>query len=200
MKFLFLSDTHGSVKAFEDVEKMFKFDDFDAIYHLGDVLYHGPRNPLPDGYDPKTLVEKLKKYDINYIRGNCDADVDLKVLGIPEMSKISMEYFGDFSLLLVHGEIFEENDVKEFLKDKNVHFLIHGHTHIAKIEEIRELGGKVVLNPGSTSLPKGGTPRSVMVIEVKNDEFSAKFINLDDGQVYMEGKWTLKDSRLSRVF
>lgn len=193
MKFLFVSDTHGSAKAWEDIEKLFKLDEFDDIFHLGDVLYHGPRNKLPDAYDPRALVDMLKKYDIKYIRGNCDADVDLKVLEVQEMPKMVMEYFGDFSLLLIHGEMLEENDVKDFLKDKNVHFLIHGHTHISKIEEI---DGKYILNPGSTSLPKGDTPRSVMVIEVQDNTFRAQFYNLDNGQVYMEGKWTLKDSKL----
>ncbi|MEN3042220.1 MAG: phosphodiesterase [Fervidobacterium sp.] len=196
MKFLFISDTHGSVKAFQTIEELFNLNDFDGIYHLGDVLYHGPRNPLPDGYDPKLLAEKLKKYNIKYIRGNCDADVDLKVLELPEVPKVSMEYFGDFLLLLVHGEVFEENDVGEFLKSKNVHFLVHGHTHISKIQELE---GKVILNPGSPSLPKGNTPKSVMIIETNDDELHARFIKLDDGEVYMEEKWKLKDSRLLKV-
>ncbi|MGB9614412.1 MAG: phosphodiesterase [Fervidobacterium sp.] len=194
MKLLFVSDTHGSMRAWKDIEKNFKLDEFDGIFHLGDVLYHGPRNPIPDEYDPKELAERLKNFNINYIRGNCDADVDLKVLGVEEMPKISMEYFGDFSFLLVHGEIFEENDVKEFLKNKNVHFLIHGHTHIAKIEE---MNGQYVINPGSTTLPKENTPRSVMVMEVNEEHLHVKFYNLDSGQVYIEKIWTLKGSKLS---
>jgi len=70
VKVLILSDTHGSVKAWEDLEKLFDLSSFTSIFHLGDILYHGPRNPLPEGYNPKELVEKLKKYRINYIRGN----------------------------------------------------------------------------------------------------------------------------------
>jgi putative phosphoesterase len=193
VKVLILSDTHGSVKAWEDLEKLFDLSSFTSIFHLGDILYHGPRNPLPEGYNPKELVEKLKKYRINYIRGNCDADVDLKVLEIPEMPKISMEYFGDFSFILVHGEIFEENNIEEFARDTKAQFIVHGHTHVSKIEEI---SGKYVLNPGSTSLPKNNTPRSVLVIEVDEETLLAKFYNLDNGQVYMEAKWRLKDSEL----
>jgi predicted phosphodiesterase len=52
------------------------------------------------------------------------------------------------------------------------------------------------LNPGSTSLPKNNTPRSVLVIEVDEETLLAKFYNLDNGQVYMEAKWRLKDSEL----
>ncbi len=196
MKYLVVSDTHGSVKAWEDITKLFKLEEFDGIFHLGDVFYHGPRNPFPEKYSPKELAEELKKYNINYVRGNCDADVDLKILEIPEVPKVSMEYFGDFAVLMTHGEIFEENDLTEFLSDKSVHFLFHGHTHVAKIEEI---GNKAVINPGSPSLPKGDTPRSVLVIEVENEEFTAKFYDLDSGQVYMKAKWILKDSKLSKV-
>ncbi len=193
MKILFVSDTHGSLKSWEDIEKMFDLSTFNSIFHLGDVLYHGPRNPLPENYNPKELVERLKKHNINYVRGNCDADVDLKVLGIDEMPKVSMEYFGDFSFILVHGEIFEENNIEEFAKDTNAQFIIHGHTHVSKIEEIN---GKYIINPGSTSLPKNGTPRSVLVLEIENDMLSARFYNLDNRQVYMERRWRLKNSEL----
>ncbi|WP_448374296.1 phosphodiesterase [Fervidobacterium sp.] len=193
MKILIVSDTHGSLKAWEDIEKYFDLSTFKTIFHLGDVLYHGPRNPLPEGYNPKELVEKLKKYRINYIRGNCDADVDLKVLGLPEIPKTTMEYFGDFSFLLVHGEIFEENRIEDFIKNTEAQFIIHGHTHISKIEEIN---GKYIINPGSASLPKNETPRSVLVFEIESDTLEAKFYNLDNGQVYMEGRWRLKNSEL----
>ncbi|MGQ9856934.1 MAG: phosphodiesterase [Fervidobacterium sp.] len=193
MKILVVSDTHGSVKAWEDIERLFNLKEFTSIFHLGDVLYHGPRNPLPDGYDPKSLVEKLKNYRINYIRGNCDADIDLKVLSVQEMPKVTMEYFGDFSFLLVHGEVFEENDIRQFVNDTSAQFIIHGHTHIPKIEEI---DGKFVLNPGSTSLPKNGAPRSVMIVEINENKLLVKFYNLDTGEVYTERTWTLSDSKL----
>ncbi|AMW33771.2 hypothetical protein SAMN04488510_13314 [Fervidobacterium changbaicum] len=193
MKVLIVSDTHGSVKAWEEIEKLFDLTSFTSIFHLGDILYHGPRNPLPEGYNPKELVDKLRKYKINYIRGNCDADIDLKVLEIPEMPRISMESFGDFLFILVHGELFEENDIAEFTKNSHAQFIIHGHTHVSKVEEIN---GKYVLNPGSTSLPKNNSPRSVLVLEIDNNNLAAKFYNLDTGQVYMESKWSLIDSKL----
>lgn len=193
LRFLVISDTHGSVKAWEDLNNLVDFKEFTSIFHLGDVLYHGPRNPLPDGYDPKTLSEKLKVQNIQYIRGNCDADVDLKVLGIEEMAKVSMEYIGDFVFMLVHGEIFEENNITEFLRGKEINVLIHGHTHIPRMEIVE---GKLVLNPGSISLPKNGTPRSFLILEIEGNLLTAKFVNLDNGQVYMKEKWRWKNSSL----
>ncbi len=30
--------------------------DCDVLLHGGDVLYHGPRNDIPEGYNPKNLL------------------------------------------------------------------------------------------------------------------------------------------------
>jgi len=67
--------------------------------------------------------------------------------------------------------------------------------HIFKIEEF---SGKVVINPGSTSLPKGGTPRSVLTFQIDGQHISASFYDLTLRQIYMEAKWILKDTKLLR--
>ena len=48
---------------------------------LGDILYHGPRNDLPEEYDPKGVIRMLneRKRDILCVRGNCDSEVDQMV-------------------------------------------------------------------------------------------------------------------------
>ena len=54
------------------------------LLHIGDVLYHGPRNDLPEGYNPKAVIEKINNLDnITIVRGNCDADVDQMVIKHP---------------------------------------------------------------------------------------------------------------------
>ena len=47
----------------------------------GDILYHGPRNDLPEEYDPKGVIRMLneRKMDILCVRGNCDSEVDQMV-------------------------------------------------------------------------------------------------------------------------
>ena len=87
MKIGFISDTHGgyenTVRALEHLKGC------SQIIHVGDVLYHGPRNDIPDTYDPKKLADLLKnRNDILYVRGNCDADVDETVTG-QDLSKKS---------------------------------------------------------------------------------------------------------------
>ena len=80
MKYLILTDIHGSSKYLDLV--LNKVNDFDWLIILGDILYHGPRNDLPNEYNPKKVIEILNnlKEKIIAVRGNCDAEVDLMVL------------------------------------------------------------------------------------------------------------------------
>ena len=58
MKIGVISDTHGSLYFFEMAMSYLK--DCDKIIHAGDILYHGPRNDIPGGYNPKELAEKIE--------------------------------------------------------------------------------------------------------------------------------------------
>ncbi len=164
MKIALVSDTHGSVYYWRKIERV--LSDVDMIWHLGDVLYHGPRNPLPEGYDPKTLAEVLKDYSINYVRGNCDADVDIIVLGFPEMSRVVEEYIGEVKVVMVHGDVLSKDDEESFAEYHDAKLLLRGHTHIPRVEK---KGNIWVLNPGSLSLPKGGSKNSFMMLEFDGD-------------------------------
>ena len=55
MKLVFASDIHGSAYWCEALLNAFHAEGADKLILLGDLLYHGPRNPLPDGYDPKKV-------------------------------------------------------------------------------------------------------------------------------------------------
>ena len=79
MKIGVLSDTHGSLTYLE--KALDTLSDCDILLHLGDVLYHGPRNDLPEGYNPKAVIEILNNLDnLTIAKGNCDADVDQMVI------------------------------------------------------------------------------------------------------------------------
>ena len=51
MKIGVMSDTHGSLPYLEKALDV--LSDCDILLHNGDVLYHGPRNDLPEGYNQK---------------------------------------------------------------------------------------------------------------------------------------------------
>ena len=55
MRWLVASDIHGSATACRRVLDAFVREKADGLLLLGDLLYHGPRNPLPEGHDPKPV-------------------------------------------------------------------------------------------------------------------------------------------------
>ena len=85
MKLMFASDIHGSRSACEAMLNAYKAEGAERLILLGDLLYHGPRNNLPDEYDPKGVIALLNgvKNELFCVRGNCDAEVDQMVLQFP---------------------------------------------------------------------------------------------------------------------
>ena len=57
MKIGIISDTHGHEMAWAHACERF-FKGADLIVHAGDVLYHGPRNPMKADYNPAGLVAR----------------------------------------------------------------------------------------------------------------------------------------------
>ena len=88
MKILIASDIHGSAEYAEQFLEAVRSEEPDKIMLLGDLLYHGPRNALPEDYDTKRTMEILNglKDRIIAVRGNCDAEVDQMVLDFPCMA------------------------------------------------------------------------------------------------------------------
>ena len=183
MKVVVVSDSHGAFKDWMKIEPFLQ--DADLIWHLGDVLYHGPRNPLPEGYDPARLAERLKSFSIDYVRGNCDADVDAQVLGLPEMSRVIEETIGNMKIVMVHGDMLQEDDEEEFAKYHRASILLRGHTHIPKVQK-RE--GVLVVNPGSISLPKGGSEKSFAVLYF-DEPLIVEIRNIDGDVIMREVLW-----------
>ena len=74
MRYLIASDIHGALPAAEMLVARFCEEGADRLLLLGDLLYHGPRNPLPEGYAPAQVAKLLNGYAdrITAVRGNCD--------------------------------------------------------------------------------------------------------------------------------
>lgn len=183
MKIGVMSDTHGSLYYFEKAVKA--LSDCDVILHGGDILYHGPRNDLPKDYNPKGVIEKLNNLDnILLTKGNCEADVDQMVINHPIQSPYVMSQFGEIRILLTHGYLDSKEDTIKKAKSMGADILILGHTHVKELFFDESL---MVLNPGSTSIPKDGT-HSVATIEIINSnedelELDFNFIDLNTGNI-----------------
>ena len=162
MKLLIASDIHGDINSAKRIIEVFEEGKFDRILLLGDILYHGPRNDLPEAYRPKEVITLLNSYAsyITSVRGNCDAEVDQMVLDFPVMSDYVILSIDGIEIFATHGHIFsKENPPK--LKQGQLFF--QGHTHLYGIEEMD--CGAIFLNPGSITLPKGGNPKSYATLE-----------------------------------
>mgnify|MGYP002247704435 CR=1 FL=1 len=75
MKYLIVSDIHGSLPALEQVLAFYREQQCGMLCILGDILNYGPRNGIPQGLDPKGIAERLNAMagEIVAIRGNCDS-------------------------------------------------------------------------------------------------------------------------------
>ena len=108
MKYLIFSDVHGSAAACEKILEHFKRLNVDYMILLGDILYHGPRNPLPEGHNPKKVAELLNSYADQLIccRGNCDAEVDQMVLNFPVLADFAFVVDEGIKIFCSHGHIY----------------------------------------------------------------------------------------------
>ena len=88
MKYLIVSDIHGSLPALEQVLEIYKREQCEMLLILGDILNYGPRNSIPEGIDPKGIADRLNamKENIVAVRGNCDSEVDQMLLHFPIMA------------------------------------------------------------------------------------------------------------------
>ena len=165
MKIGVLSDTHGSLPYLE--KALDTLSDCDMLLHLGDVLYHGPRNNLPEGYNPKAVIDIINNLDnITIARGNCDADVDQMVIKHTIESPFVHKKIDNISVLMDHGYKQPREEMVKKARELGVDILIQGHTHVKELFVDKDI---IILNPGSTSIPKDGT-HSVATIEILNDD------------------------------
>ena len=162
MKLFIASDLHGSAKFCRMMLEAFERERADKIALLGDILYHGPRNPLPDGYAPQEVAALLNNYrqKIVCVRGNCDSEVDQMVLDFPILSDYALICIDGINMYLSHGH----RDTPP-MTDSDVD--LTGHTHVPLIEK----SGWLHLNPGSLSLPKEGSERGYMIYENRTFTF-----------------------------
>lgn len=161
MKYIIASDIHGSAYYTELLAKKFEQSGAEKLILLGDLLYHGPRNDLPKDYAPKRVIEILNKYkkQIYAVRGNCDAEVDQMVLDFPIMSDYSVYVLNGITFIASHGHIYSPENLPPINKGE---VFIFGHIHLPVAKRENEI---YILNPGSTSIPKGGNPPSYAVLD-----------------------------------
>lgn len=175
MKLMIASDIHGSAYYCRKLLECWKKEQPDKLLLLGDILYHGPRNDLPEEYAPKQVISMLNemKNEILCVRGNCEAEVDQMVLEFPVLADYCILYEGKHMIYATHGHVHNEKNVPPLRKGD---VLLHGHTHVPKCTEYENY---VYINPGSVSIPKKESAHSYLMLE--NDTFAWKTLQ---GEIY----------------
>jgi len=160
MKIVIASDIHGSYGYLKKLCSIVEKENPDKLILLGDLLYHGARNNIPDEYDPKMVFEVLNgmKDIIVAVRGNCDSEVDQDVLEFPIQDDYKVIEVDGINWYLTHGHI---NDRLPELSDNDI--LFNGHTHIYNLS-------KNYINPGSVGYPRHNSEHTCIIYE--NMEFS----------------------------
>ncbi|MDE6953264.1 MAG: metallophosphoesterase [Erysipelotrichales bacterium] len=152
-KVVVMSDNHGQDIMLKKIKELEPTADY--YIHCGDS--ETSRQELLQGYI--------------CVKGNNDWYLDL-----PKEAILDIE---GLKILVTHGQYFgyfnREMAMKEMLETTQCQVLISGHTHMPMfIEE----GGYYLINPGSTSLPRGGSPKSYAVLTIHQKHIECEFKQL----------------------
>ncbi len=161
MKLMIASDIHGSAVWYERLLEAWQRESPERLVLLGDLLYHGPRNDLPEGYAPKAVVPMLNEIapHLLCVRGNCEAEVDQMVLSFPVMADYAALLVDGHAVYATHGHVWNAGNPPPLQAGD---ILLFGHTHIPCFGRS---GNFTFVNPGSVSIPKQNTPHSYVILE-----------------------------------
>lgn len=157
MKIGIISDTHGDMHSARQV--LSKMGKIDKVIHLGDYYEDGLR------------LKEIFNGEMWIVKGNCDGSAK----GQEEMV-IEIE---NKKIFLTHGHRY---DVKLGLErlyfralELGCQVALYGHTHISINISKPDL---LILNPGSPSLPRGGSKASFGLIEIERGRLYGNIVLL----------------------
>lgn len=159
MRAIVLSDSHNDTASCERVIASVGEKNIDMIIHLGDIARDV--DYLEMLYYPIKVVSVLGNND--FLRTG-DYEKVIQVDG--------------HNIFICHGHTLSVNYGTEKLetvaRQKGCEAALFGHTHQAMLKKTED--GLMVLNPGSTSRPRGGKA-SFAVLETEGDKLSAAIID-----------------------
>lgn len=148
------SDTHGDIGAIEGLKD--RLGTLDYILHLGDYAC-----------DAAALGQIF--YCPHYaVRGNCDYHGS-------NYPKTQVVELGNKRFFLTHGDGFiNEQSLYYSATEQNCDAIFFGHSHVPSLSA---QGRVLILNPGSLSRPRFGSPRSCALATIDQGELYIKLIN-----------------------
>ncbi len=151
MKYLVVSDLHGSCEYANKLIDIIEMEIPDKIILLGD-LYN---------YDSKSSqyvasILNIYKDIILCTKGNCDTTYSEQLSKFDLKDSIRLT-IGNKNFFFNHGHIYNINNIPN-----NTDILIYGHLHTGFI---RKCGNTFVINSGSISYPRKNTSHSYLLID-----------------------------------
>jgi putative phosphoesterase len=164
MKVVILSDTHIPKRAKQLPEALKK-----GLQEAGLILHAGDWQ-TPDVY------EVLRKYaPVEGVAGNVDGEEIISLFGRKKIVAVENIRIG-----LVHGDGVHkttEKRVYEAFAEENVDVIVFGHSHIPLM---KELGGRILFNPGSPTDKRRQPQYSYGVLTVTGEDMRLEHIYFDD--------------------
>lgn len=167
MKWMIASDIHGSAFYCRRLLDAYKQEQAQRLLLLGDILYHGPRNDLPQEYAPKEVASLLNaiRQEVLCVRGNCESEAEQMVLRFPVMADYCLLPLENRVLFATHGHHYNP-ETPPPLSPGDI--LLNGHTHVPACRELpgtAETASLIYMNPGSVSIPKENSWHGYMTLE-----------------------------------
>ncbi len=155
MKYLVVSDLHGSVSGYGSLNDLLARELPDSFILLGDLTRYGVMNETTRGFLAQLTMRPVA------VEGNCDNGCG----DVPEL-----DYRGDYyvasafgkTLFFTHGHIYNITHIPPFLKDGDI--LIYGHTHAGGLTKHQDV---LFANCPSLSSPRGDGVCGYLTIEDK---------------------------------
>jgi len=146
---LIISDSHNHIK---HAITMIERGQFDLVIHLGDIV--------GDIDDLKSIFPNI---NIVGVKGNCDFYEE----GYPDLLILNIN---GVRIIACHGHQFRVKNslilLEDYAKKIQADVALYGHSHKHNITYSND---KTFLNPGSISLPRGGSYPTFGVLEIERN-------------------------------
>jgi len=161
MKIGITGDTHGDMSTVRQIVKL--APPVERWLHTGDHA------------GDAVILESMTGLPMTKVLGNCDYDD--RIANIDEIFVCE-----GFKIWLTHGHRYMGHTHIEELawwaKQLEVDIVVYGHTHVPMV---KYYGDKLLINPGSTARPRGGSKPSFAVLTLKKGEKpEVEFIQLPE--------------------
>lgn len=164
MEIIIASDNHYNQKVLELIHERHQ-NEADLFIHCGD-------SQLP--YDSTLMQDYIK------VAGNCDYDRNYPQEQVRDVT-------GSDKVFVAHGHQYGVKDstlrLEERAKAVGATIACYGHSHCV---DVYQDGGLLVINPGSTFLPRNTRERTYATLTIGADHYRVKIRQVETGKTLME--------------